>query len=71
MIFKKINLNAIDDVTLLYQMIEGLNIAQAKLDERYKKKEISLEDYKIQAAEFGKRRAQYQKELDKLLKNKK
>lgn len=71
MILRNISLTPEDDIGKLYQMIEGLNVAQAKLDERYKKKEISLEEYKAQAKEFGKRRAKYQEELDKLLKNKK
>jgi integrase len=41
------------------------NVALQRM--RYKNKQISLEEYKVQAAEFGKRRAKYQQELDKLL----
>jgi len=46
-------------------LLEGLDNAQKLLDERYEKKQISLETYKIKSQEFGKQREKYQKMLDK------
>lgn len=44
-------------------LLEGLDQAQKLLDERYEKKQITIETYKKQALEFGKRREKYQKML--------
>lgn len=46
-------------------LLEGLDQAQKLLDERYEKKQITIETYKKQALEFGKRREKYQKMLDR------
>lgn len=46
-------------------MIEGIDRALEVLNERYEKKQISIEQYQKQAMEFGKRREKYQKQLDK------
>lgn len=42
-------------------LLEGLDKAQALLDERYEKHQITLEQYKSQAMEFMKKREKYEK----------
>ncbi len=44
-------------------VLEGLDRAQAMLDDRYQKKLIPLEVYQKQSLEFRKRREKYEKKL--------
>lgn len=45
--------------------LEGLDKAQKILDERFEKKQITIEQYQKQCIEFGKRREKYEKMLIK------
>lgn len=45
--------------------LEGLDRAQEMLEERYQKKQITLEQYSAQCMEFMKKREKYQKQLDR------
>lgn len=47
-------------------LLEGLDKAQKLLDERYEKKMITVEMYQRQCAEFGKKREEYIKKINKL-----
>lgn len=46
-------------------IIEGLDRAQKLLDERFEKKQVSLEYYQKQSLEFRKKREKYEKKLNK------
>ncbi len=46
-------------------VLEGLDRAQEMLDERYEKKQITIEQYQQQCMEFAKKREKYQKQLDR------
>lgn len=45
--------------------LEGLDRAVELLNERYKQKQITIEQFQEQSEKFGKRRIKYQKELEK------
>lgn len=45
--------------------IEGIDRAMELLNERYEKKQITIEQFQKQAMEFAKKREKYQKQLDK------
>ncbi len=45
--------------------IEGLDRALEILNERYQKKQITIEEFQKQCEKFGKLRLKYQKELEK------
>ncbi len=45
--------------------LEGLDRAQAILDERYRRHQVSDDVYRIQSLEFHKRREKYEKKLKK------
>ena len=45
--------------------LEGLDRALELLNDRYQKKQISIEQYQKQCEKFGKLREKYQKELAK------
>ena len=46
-------------------VIEGLDRAQKLLDERFEKKQVSIEYYQKQSMEFRKKREKYEKKLNK------
>lgn len=46
-------------------VIEGLDRAQKFLDERFEKKQVSIEYYQKQSMEFRKKREKYEKKLNK------
>ena len=45
--------------------LEGLDRACEMLNERYQKKQITIEQFQKQSEKFGKLRIKYQKELEK------
>lgn len=46
-------------------LIEGIDRAQKLLDERFEKKQIPVEIYQKQSAEFARRREKYLKKMGK------
>lgn len=46
-------------------LLEGLDKALALLNERYQKKQITIEQFQKQAMEFTKKREKYQRKLEK------
>ncbi len=45
--------------------LEGIDRALELLNERYEKKQITIEQYQKQCMEFAQKREKYQKQLDK------
>ena len=46
--------------------LEGLDKAMTILNDRYEKKQITLEEFSKKCHEIGKKREKYQKKIDKL-----